>query len=72
MDECKALLTGCLEAWGADVFATVDEVEAATHLHGDVYDVPPVTAVLSLSLPQWQGLRGPIPSTLRNWGVNHT
>ena len=49
----RNMLTGCLEACGADVSAAVDEKEAATHLDGDV---PPVTAILSLSLPQWQGL----------------
>ena len=39
-----------MEAWDADVFATVDQAEAAIHLDGDR---PPVTAILSLSLPHW-------------------
>ena len=49
----RNMLTGYLEARGAAVSATVDEKEAAAHLDGDL---PPVTAILSLSLPLWQAL----------------
>jgi PleD family two-component response regulator len=54
----RNMITGCLEAWGADVCAAVDEKEAATHLDGDL---PPVTVILSLSLQQWQGLHASQP-----------
>jgi len=49
----RNMLTGRLQAWGADVSAAADQKEAGIYLDGDL---PPVTAILSLWLPQWQGL----------------
>ena len=48
----RNMLTGRLAAWGADVSAVADEREAEIYLD---LDLPPVTAILSLWLPQWQG-----------------
>jgi PAS domain S-box-containing protein len=45
----RNMLTGYLEAWGADVSAAADESEAQIYLNAR----PAVTAILSLSLPEY-------------------
>jgi hypothetical protein len=53
----RNMLTGCLQAWGADVSAAVDLREAETYLDGNLPAQWTVTAILSLSEFKWQGTR---------------
>jgi hypothetical protein len=53
----RNMLTGCLQAWGADVSAAVDLREAETYLDGNLTAQWTVTAILSLSEFKWQGAR---------------
>jgi hypothetical protein len=62
----RNMLTGCLEAWGAEVFAAIDQGEAETYRDGNLSTtvptvpslLPPVTAILYLSLRTWWGGAG--------------